>query len=281
MSALADWKHRVESHHAQSIGVQEQEAQSEDFWRPFAAAFRDDPRRTDDPIVNRLLQEVSPEADLLDVGGGAGRLALPLALHCRQVTVVEPSEAMVEQLREGARESGITNVSVLTGDWQEMKADHADVVLCAHVLYGVADIESFVQKLVSHSRERVLLLMYMESPQSHLSPFWRPVHGEDRIDLPAMPELMRALWEMDLYPDLELLQTGDTHHFESRDHAIEMLRLRLYVAAGTEQDRRLQTAADELLTDSPDGLVVRGSQPRRLALATLHAITVREGPASG
>lgn len=272
MSALGDWKHRVESHHAQSIGVQDRESQSGDFWRPFASAFRDDPRRTDDPNVNRLLQEVNPDTDVLDVGGGAGRLALPFALHCRQVTVVEPSEAMLEQLREGARECGITNVSVLKGDWQEIQADHADIVLCAHVLYGVAGIEPFVQKLVSHSRERVLLLMYMESPQSHLSPFWRSVHGEDRIDLPAMPELTRALWEMDLYPDLELLETGDTHRFESREQAIEMLRRRLYVAPESEQDRRLYTAADELLTDTPEGLIVRGSQPRRLALATLHAI---------
>ena len=104
MSAVEHWRNRVETHHAQSIRVQEQGEPAGDFWRPFASAFRVDPHRTDDPVLNALRRDLDSSATLIDVGGGAGRFALPLALACRHVTVVEPSESM----RERSSNKGLT-----------------------------------------------------------------------------------------------------------------------------------------------------------------------------
>jgi SAM-dependent methyltransferase len=266
MSAVEQWKTRIETHHAQSIRAQDRYAPSEDFWRPYASSFRADPRRTDDPVLDRLRRELRPQDTLMDVGGGAGRFALPLALRCRHVTVVDPSESMLQELREGAREAGIDNLTVVPGNWEDVEAAPAGVVLCSHVVYGVADIEPFIRKLDSHATKRVLLLMFADSPQSALSPFWKLVHEEERTDLPALPELVRVLWEMDIYPDVEMLETGGPHAFESREAAMEQLRRRLYVAPDTEQDRRLEQAARELLVEATDGLVVKGSRPRRQGL---------------
>src|SRR5262249_8692293 len=87
MSALEAWKERVTAHREQShrmrsaLGVTGQ-----DRWEPFSSFFKADPHRTDDMEVNRLAQEVTPATTLLDVGAGAGRFALPLALRCKQVT---------------------------------------------------------------------------------------------------------------------------------------------------------------------------------------------------
>ena len=108
----------------------------------------------------------------------------------------------------------------------------------------------------------------MDSPQANLSPMWEPVHGQERVDLPALPELMGVLWEMDISPDLEMVETGVRGGYESWDAAIEQLRRRLYVAPDTEQDRRLQSAAQELLLETPDGLVVRGAGLRRQGLVS-------------
>ena len=137
MSAIDNWKNRVESHHAQSIKAQGDSLPSGDFWSSRASYFRADPRRTEDPVLEKLFKMVRPESTVLDVGGGAGRLALPLALRCKHVTVAEPSDAMLEQLREGAKEAGIDNLSIVQATWDEAETEPADMIICAHVVYGV------------------------------------------------------------------------------------------------------------------------------------------------
>ena len=268
MSSIEIWRAQVETHHAQSNSVQDSSAATGDFWRRYTSAFREDPSRTDDAVVNRLVREVGPETSVLDVGGGAGRLALPLALRCRQVTVVEPSASMVEQLVEGARDAGITNVTAVQLPWEESDSEPADMVLCAHVRYGVADVVPFIRKLEASATERVLVLMFIDSPQSHLAPLWEPVHGEARINLPALPQLLRVLWEVDIYPDLEMVTSAPPHRTEGREAAIEELGQRLYVEPGTAKDRRLREAADRLLVETSEGYEVRGARPRRAGLLT-------------
>jgi SAM-dependent methyltransferase len=266
-SAIEYWKNQIESHHAQSEKLQAETSWSSgDFWRPFSQFFRQDPRRTDDLVLDRLYPRIGPDSTVLDVGGGAGRMALPLALRCRHVTVVEPSDSMVEQLEEVAKESGITNVSVVRSTWEDAKVEPADIVLCAHVLYGVADAASFIRKLEAHAREQVIILAFMQAPISRFSVFWKPVHGEERIDMPGLDKLLPLLWEMDIYPDAEMFAPDIRSGFKNREEALEQLRQRIYVKPGTEQDTRLKQAMNELLIDSPNGLSIKGIKPTRQGL---------------
>ncbi len=269
MSKIQEWRDRVESHHAQSeraIAEMGDDGPDGDFWKPLAANFRDDPRRSGDEVVDRLLREVTADSTILDVGGGAGRLALPLALHSRHVTVVEPSESMVKELYDVAGEHGIDNVSVVKATWEDADVEPADIVLCSHVIYGVADAEPFVRKLTDHTKKKVLLLAFMDAPQARLAPIWEPIHGEERIDLPALPELLAAMWDMDIFPDVEMLTRTGLHSFDDRESALDQLRRRLYVVPGSQKDARLKVAMKDLVYESPDGLAVKGSKPRRLGL---------------
>ena len=264
MGAIETWKERVEAHHAQSEAVMAAAAWSDDdFWQPYARFFRLDPRRQDDPVLDVLLSMIEPESSALDVGGGAGRMALPMALKCTHVNVVEPSDSMIEQLRESAMESGIENVSVTQASWEDAKVEAADVVLCAHVVYGVADIEPFVRKLEAHANSLVVLLAFIESPMNRISRFWKPVHGEERIDMPALPELVNALWEMGIYPNVQMLAPVMPDRFEDREVALTQLRNRLYVPSGSAEEARLRAAMDELLEDVDGGVMVKGIAPVR------------------
>ena len=265
-SAIDAWRRRVETHHAQSERAEQELPDREDFWEPLADRFREDPRRTGDAVLDRVSREVTSDTTVIDVGGGAGRLALPLALRCGHVTVVEPSESMANALREGAREAGVRNVSIVQATWEEAEADPADVVLCAHVVYGTADIAPFIRKLDSHARERVMVLAFTESPQSLYSPIWHAVHGETRRELPALPELMTVLWEMGIFPDLEMIEEAVTEGSESIQDRLALLRHLTFVEPGTEKDRRLQAVVGEMAEDTPDGLVVRWSRSRRQGL---------------
>src|SRR5215470_5038987 len=162
MSALEAWKQRVTAHREQSHQIRSAlGVTGQDRWEPFSSFFKADPRRIDDMEVNRLAQEVTPATTLLDVGAGAGRFALPLALRCKQVTAVEPSPSMGENLRHLAAEAGIENVTLVASPWDEAEVEPADVVLSAHVIYSIEDIGPFVMKLAAHARQRVCMPTFM------------------------------------------------------------------------------------------------------------------------
>lgn len=267
MTALETWKQRVAAQHEQAQRAKlASGSESDDFWEPLSSFFRADPRRTDDVEVQRLLREVRPSTTLLDVGGGAGRFALPLALHCQHVTVVEPSPGMGESLRQLAAEAGIDNVTLVAQRWEDAAVEPADVVLCAHVVYMIEDIAPFIMKLAAHAREKVLMPTYMQPPMARYAPFWRWVHGEDKHELPGAMELMQVLWAMDIYPDLEMFAAIPVRALRSWERALETLRHRLFVQPGTAKDALLQQAMRELLLETPDGYIVKGTRPGRLAL---------------
>lgn len=259
MSAITTWNDRVAAHHRQSEKAMAQSSWSDDdFWQPYAQFFRQDPRREGDPVLDALLPMASAGYTALDVGGGAGRLALPLALRCRHVSVVEPSASMIAHLRESAADAGISNYSVIQATWEDADVALADLVLCAHVLYGVADLEPFIRKLEASASALVVILSFVESPMTRISAFWQPVHGEPRIDMPALPELVAALWDMGIYPDVRMLAPIPPDKFETREVALTQLRNRLYVKPDTPQDARLQAAMDDLLTETDEGVWVKG-----------------------
>lgn len=269
-SAAQAWTWRVQAHHEQSIRVQQAAGWRTETYPPnVAARFAADPRRTDDPSLNRLLQLVTPDSTALDVGGGGGRFALPLALACRRITVVEPSQPMVATLRAGAAAAGITNLSIVEQQWEEATVEPADLVLCAHVVYGVEAIVPFIRKLVAHARQRVALLLTTSYPAAFAAPLWPAVHGEERITLPALPELLPVLWEMDIWPDVEMLAIE--HRSHTRPALTEMLHHQTYAAAGTPAGYRLAAALDALVEPDEEhagNVTLRGARPRHVALVT-------------
>lgn len=267
-SAVARWRNRVEAEHAQTDRLRG-EAPPEDYWSPFAGQFRPDLAGPEDPTLRLIAPMVAPDWEVLDVGAGGGRLALPLARLCRHVTAVEPSAAMAAELREAARINDIDNVSVVEATWEEADVPPADLVVCAHVLYTAREVGPFLRKMQTHARERVVAVLFTDTPQWQLFPFWERVYGEERLRLPGLTDLMGVLWEMGVYPDLTMLPPRTSQGYPDRERARELIRARLFIAPGSEQDRRLEQAMADLLVPEPDGGVrVKGASERRAGLVT-------------
>jgi hypothetical protein len=93
-------------------------------------------------------------------------------------------------------------------------------------------------------------------------PFWRRVHDEERINLPALPELLPVLWELDMYLDLAMFAWPAPETVPNRAMAVALLRQILYVKPESEQDARLCAALDDLALETPGGIMLRESQPR-------------------
>ena len=110
----------------------------------------------------------------------------------------------------------------------------------------------------------------MASPQTVFSPFWERVYDEPRINLPGIPGLMGVLWEMDLRPDLEMFEPTPVPAVPTREFALTLLRSVLSIYPGSDEDQKLHSALDELVIETPKGLIVKNANPRREGLISWH-----------
>ncbi len=235
-----------------------------------------DIHRTDDPTVNALFDLIGSDTTVLDVGGGAGRFALPLATRARHVTVVEPSTEAVGMLQERAAEAGLSNITVISERWEDADVEAADLVLCSLVLHHVPEGATFITKMQESAADRVAILEMMEAPSALEVPFYERVYGTVPTAMPGVPELLNLLWAMDIHPDITMLPPETPVMGRDRDEITAQLRRRLDVEGNTPADSRLLAALDELLEETPHGYTVSGIAPRRAAIITWRT-TVR-GP---
>jgi hypothetical protein len=261
-NAVQRWRSQVQVHHAQSISAQQNFDPHQDFWKGMAEQFRNDPYRKGDALVDRLEEEFGGCKTLVDIGGGAGRLALPLALSRKKVTVADSSRSMLEELRKSCNEAKIQNVEPVFTLWEDAVIQVHEGALCSHVTYGIEDIEKFLKNVNLYASKHVVIVAFMKSPQAHLGILWEVVHGEERVHLPGVPELMDILWHMGLTPELSVLDYLGPHIYKSDEDALQDLRKRLYVNQETEKDEKLIRALQTHLKPTEEGLELANSNGR-------------------
>jgi SAM-dependent methyltransferase len=245
---LAAWAARVAADRAQVERCREQPDPT-DFYAPVKERFRMDPRRTDDATLNALLALALPEDVWLDVGAGGGRYALPLALNVREVVAVEPSPAMAGVLRGDARAHAIGNCRVIEARWpMAAAAPHGDVGLMAHVGYDIAHIGPFLDELEACSSRLCVAVMGESAMTTAATLFWHDVHGEPRVRLPALPELVMLLLARGSIPEARLVDRVPPT-FESFDDALSTARRQLWLRPGSTKDDRLRALARDAITE--------------------------------
>jgi len=93
---------------------------------------------------------------ILDVGGGDGGDALPLAMAGHGVTVLDPSSAMLEKLARDAAEAGVgarvTGVQGEIGSIAALDLQDFDLVLCHFVLQYLDDLDGPLGRLLGAVR---------------------------------------------------------------------------------------------------------------------------------
>ena len=127
MSAATDYAARHDAAAAQHSRIFGAEAPG-DPWGAEAGFFRLDPNRDQEPNLRIISSYIRPDDVLVDVGGGAGRMCLPLALHCGEVVMVEPSPGMGAEFEASRREAGISNARWIQAAWMDAKDVEGDVV---------------------------------------------------------------------------------------------------------------------------------------------------------
>jgi SAM-dependent methyltransferase len=235
-----------------------------DFWTSRAASFARFSRavRRDDPVLERVRSQL-PASDgrVLDVGAGTGRYAVPLAELGARVQAVEPNAAMAGLLAAEAQKRGVS-VQCEQGEWPaaEPRVGSADVVLCAHVVYPIADVVPFLRALDRAARCAVVLVARLGQVDEALAHVFEAVHGEPRVPMPALPELYMLLLQLG-FPASATLHPFETRWaFADAEAAVADSAGRLGVQPGTQTWAEVESAVRSRLVPHGDEVLLAPAQ---------------------
>jgi SAM-dependent methyltransferase len=142
--------------------------------------------------------------DIIDVGGGTGGVAIPLAVRGHRVTVVDPSPDALASLERRAAEAEVTGrIGALQGDAADLAdlvpAHESDVVVCHRVLEVLEAPGEALRKMAGTLRRGGVLsllvaqrhsLVLTQALAGHLALARRSYADPSRFDYDRVVELV-------------------------------------------------------------------------------------------
>jgi SAM-dependent methyltransferase len=266
---LAIWRAMYDAERAQGEAATDPDfARHADSWAGRAARFAAASRRTAQPdsFMAWLAPQLHPDDRVIDVGAGSGRYLPYLATLVAEVLAVEPSPAMRAELTQTLEEASADNVRLLDGSWPLAETLAAEVVISAHVVYGVREIGPFLLGIDAAASRLCALYLGLRHPTWAMAPLWERVHGEERLPLPAALETLAACHQLGLPARLDLVPAAPAFRFADQDEAFEEARARLRLTPEPARDALIRAALAELLVTADDGMLAARRQQQYAAV---------------
>jgi SAM-dependent methyltransferase len=219
------------------------------YWDRRAGSYARSTHGRSDEFLRILEPYLGPRKTLIDVGAGTGRHATPLAERLEWVTAVEPSDGMRSHIP--ARD----NMTVIASTWEDAEVAPADLVICSHVLYGVADVVPFLDKLQRSAWERVFVMMRETDLPHPAAALRRRLLGAEGPRLPRFSELFMLLVQLGVAPDVDFIRYPIVTRYASMDEALADSRA---LFGDGWDEPRARAILEELLSKKDGELVFDG-----------------------
>ncbi len=188
----AAWAARVRATGSRSSGSAR--SPTDGLLRTGHSLFRDDPRRTGDAVLDVLLAHAL-RRHVARHRRRSGPICVP-ARRWRSAAVIalEPSPSMLESLG-GPAETRDREPRIVEGRWPDAAATRFEAPTSrSSRMSAMTSSDRPVRRRAGGGGTRVCVAVMMERvPASAADPFWPPVHGESRVPLPALPDLLELL----------------------------------------------------------------------------------------
>ena len=202
-------------------------------WRP-----EEDAKNPVRPSRRRALEALPEGGSVLDVGVGGGASSLGLMPRAGLIVGVDRLADMLQSFEASAREVGVAVRTVL-GDWPDVadQVQPADIAVCHHAVYSVAQVEDFVTAITARARHRVVFELSEHTPLAALNPLWRILHGIERPDFRVADAFEEVVTSMGLGVEREDTVLAPRVQ-EVTPETVGFTRRRIYV--GPEQDAEIE-----------------------------------------
>lgn len=195
----------------------------EEFWRTFGPLmFNEDSFARGETDVRQLVERAGIEPrQVLDLGAGPGRHALPLARSGYPVTAVDTSQALLAELEERA---GDLPIEIVRADMREFVREQAfDLVLVMWTSFGYFEDEADHARVLANIRQSlgpggrlVLDLLGLE----YLCRSMDPVHLTEYDDGRILVERPVLVDHMTRIENQWMLIDGDRVHHAEFSHRV-------------------------------------------------------------
>jgi SAM-dependent methyltransferase len=219
------------------------------YWDRRAASYARSTQTRGDEFLNVIDPYLSPAKTLIDAGAGTGRHAVPLSQRLEWVTAVEPSEGMRAKIPPR------DNMTVVASTWEDAEVAPADLVICCHVLYGVAEPAPFIAKLERSARDRVFVMLRESELPHPAAAIRRRLLGDAGPRMPRFSDLFMLLLQLEIAPDVTFLRYTSVTRYADLDEGLTDVRA--LVGDGWDEAAG-RPMLEEMLTREGEDLVFDG-----------------------
>ena len=187
------------------------------------ANFNENLAKMQDLTKNQLERmQLLPEDTVLDVGAGAGRLAIPIAKRVKHVTAVEPSKKMYDFLISTAKKESIHNLTAINRSCEDLLLDEDikphDIVFASFSLF-MADIADVLQQMSELANKSIYLFFsasqwMSDDLQKIVNNSESPIKSSDYI------YVYNILHDLGILANVEIWDSESTYSYESLDDAV-------------------------------------------------------------
>ena len=210
-------------------------------WSHEVATFSVDDTLDREGMSARVTREVLPLSGgvVLDVGCGGGRSSAVLVPPAETLIGVDENVTMLAAFVDAARSWDVAAQAV-HGRWPDVAplTPVADVVVCHHVFFNVADAVPFAMALTEHARLAVVVETTVRHPLSGWTRAWKHFWGIDRPTGPTDADLVAVLREAGLEPEVWHSERAPLSR-HSRDPSTLLPAARRRLCLGPERDGEL------------------------------------------
>lgn len=213
-------------------------------------------------------KNILENANIIDICGGSGRYALPLARLSKNVTVTDVSENMLKYAKNNADKEGLYNLEFVQGNWNDMdfeklgwnkKFDLSFATMCPAVRTPEG-----LEKMMESSKNYCMINQYIENGDS-IGEYLREELGkkdkyDPHSDRESVEAIFNILWLDGYSPEISYIEENAKQEL-TIDEAYEK-----YVGRYGNTAEELGLDLKELLSKKLENNIIKVRKSTKMAM---------------